>query len=186
MSIEDDIALLERVPTLAVLGREALRILAIGAESHPVEEGAVLFKAGDKAEGGYIVETGSFRLVPPNGEPGTVAARGTLLGELALLTETRRPATAQAQELSSVMRIPRPLFLKMLDGYPDVAERLRRALQDRVHELEGGLQSVRDAFVIDEGHPLYAAMQAARAAKPPAAVDDGAPSVGSEKPSPTE
>ena len=33
MSIEDDIAFLERVPTLRLLGRTALRILAIGAES---------------------------------------------------------------------------------------------------------------------------------------------------------
>ena len=33
MSIEDDIAFIERVPTLRMLGRTALRILAIGAES---------------------------------------------------------------------------------------------------------------------------------------------------------
>ena len=37
MTIEDDIAFLERIPSLRLLGRDALRILAIGAESryHP-------------------------------------------------------------------------------------------------------------------------------------------------------
>ena len=33
MSIEDDIAFFERVPTLRLLGRTALRILAIGADA---------------------------------------------------------------------------------------------------------------------------------------------------------
>jgi hypothetical protein len=33
MTIEDDISFFERVPTLNQLGRQALRILAIGAES---------------------------------------------------------------------------------------------------------------------------------------------------------
>jgi hypothetical protein len=31
MAIDDDIALLEYVPTLALLGRNALRVLAIGS-----------------------------------------------------------------------------------------------------------------------------------------------------------
>ena len=36
MTIEDDIAFLERVPALAILGRDALRILAIGTENRYV------------------------------------------------------------------------------------------------------------------------------------------------------
>ncbi len=62
MSIEDDIVFFERVPTLRLLGRDALRILAIGAESRYVHEGEVLFSAGDVADCGYVVQEGSFRL----------------------------------------------------------------------------------------------------------------------------
>ena len=36
MAIDDDISFYERVPTLGLLGRQALRILAIGAESRYV------------------------------------------------------------------------------------------------------------------------------------------------------
>ncbi|HKA71130.1 MAG TPA: cyclic nucleotide-binding protein, partial [Xanthobacteraceae bacterium] len=36
MSIDDDIAFLERVGTLSLLGHEALRIVAIGAENRYV------------------------------------------------------------------------------------------------------------------------------------------------------
>ena len=62
MSIEDDIAFIERVPTLRMLGRTALRILAIGAESRYVHQGEVLFSAGDPTDCGYVIQEGSFRL----------------------------------------------------------------------------------------------------------------------------
>ena len=44
MSIEDDVALLERVPTLRLLGRESLRMLAIGSEARDVARGDFLFQ----------------------------------------------------------------------------------------------------------------------------------------------
>jgi hypothetical protein len=41
MSIEDDVALLERVPTLRLLGTAALRMLAIGSEQREVARGTI-------------------------------------------------------------------------------------------------------------------------------------------------
>jgi CRP-like cAMP-binding protein len=136
VSIEDDIAFLERVPTLRLLGRTALRILAIGAESRYVHDGETLFHAGDATDGGYVVQEGSFDLRPatPVVAPEIVAGPGTLLGELALLTETLRPATAVAREPSTVIRISRSLFLKMLEGYPDAAHTLREQIASRTEQ----------------------------------------------------
>ena len=42
MSLDDDIAFFEQVPTLAALGKQALRVLAIGAETKHLANGAVL------------------------------------------------------------------------------------------------------------------------------------------------
>ncbi len=133
MTIEDDIAFLERVPTLGLLGRDALRILAIGAESRYVHSGEVLFGAGEPADCGYrhpggLVQSRARRR--PNGE-GVMVGPGTLLGELALIAETKRPATATALEPSTVIRIPRSLFLKMLEGYPDAAQQPARPASRR-------------------------------------------------------
>ena len=145
MAIEDDINFFEKVPTLSMLGRGALRILAIGAESRYVHSGETLFAVGDDADGGYVVQEGSFRLTPRGGD--TVRSIrvgvGTLLGELALFTETTRPVTATALEPSTVLCIPRPLFLKMLEGYPDAAFRLREILAKRTDESERDMQRLR-------------------------------------------
>ena len=145
MSIEDDIAFFEKVPTLSTLGRGALRILAIGTESRYVHSGDTLFTAGDEADSGYVVQEGSFRLAPRTTDDAksVTVGVGTLIGELALFTETTRPVTATALEPSTVLRIPRPLFLKMLDGYPEAATRLRDVLAKRIAESDRDMQKIR-------------------------------------------
>jgi CRP-like cAMP-binding protein len=148
MAIEDDITFFERVPTLGMLGRAALRILAIGAESRYVHRGEVLFKAGDLADSGFVVQEGAFKLVAQEMDGGRslTVGPGTLLGELAMLTETTRPVTATALEPSTVLRIPRSLFIKMLDGYPDAAKRLRDTLARRSDEWDRDINYVRSAL----------------------------------------
>src|SRR5271168_1419648 len=100
MSIEDDVALLERVPTLRVLGTTALRMLAIGSEQRNFPRDAALFHAGEEADAGFIVQRGAFR-IEDGANAAVVAGPGALIGELALITAMQRPSTATALEDSS-------------------------------------------------------------------------------------
>jgi CRP-like cAMP-binding protein len=145
MSLEDEIAFFEQVPTLAVLGKHALRILAIGAESRHLPSGAVLFYAGELADGGYIVQEGSLLLEPGTLQEGkeVTVGRGTLVGELALLTDMVCPATAIAKEPTTVIRITRNLFKKMLEGYPEAAVKLRDIMAERVDDWTRELVAVK-------------------------------------------
>ena len=144
MGIEDDILFIERVPTLRALGRDALRILAIGAESRYVHKGEVLFIVGELADSGYVIQEGSFRLEGAAKAVGEIiAGPGTLLGELALISEIKRPATATANEPSTVIRISRSLFLKMLEGYPHAAHVLRDQIVVRAQQALTEMSDVR-------------------------------------------
>ncbi len=150
MTIEDDIFFLERVPTFAQLGFSALQIIAIGSEAKQLEGGEVLFAAGDTADGGYVIQEGSLRLDMPGsdpGDPGMIVGPGVLLGELALVTETKRPVTATAVEPATVMRITRSLFRKVLEGFPDAARQMRDRLAVRASEATNELHVVRDMLV---------------------------------------
>src|ERR1044072_2170958 len=138
MTIEDDIAFLERVPALAILGRDALRILAIGTENRYVHAGVTLFAEGEQADGAYVVQEGSFELVMRDNGNAAVVGPGALIGEVALISETRRPVSAVAREPSSVVRIPRQLFLKMLESDPEAATRMRDSLAARSEERRVG------------------------------------------------
>lgn len=154
MGLDEDIAFFERIPPLAALGKQALRILAIGAETRHLQSGAVLFYAGELADGGYVIQEGSLVL-----EPGTLSegkeitvGPGTLVGELALLTNTVCQATAIAKEPTVVVRIPRNLFRKMLEGYPAAAEKLRESMTERLQAWSTELASVKRVLETGEKH----------------------------------
>jgi CRP-like cAMP-binding protein len=134
MSIEDDVALLERVPTLRLLGRESLRMLAIGSEARDVARGDFLFQQGDDADSGFVVQRGAFRIDDGAGAETTVGP-GTLLGELALVVAMRRPSTATALDYSTVIRISRGLFQRVLESDPAAARRLRDEFATRTSQI---------------------------------------------------
>ena len=46
-----------------------------------------------------------------------------------------------------MVRIPRQLFLKMLEGYPDAARRMRDAVAAKVSQTASELSRVRDTLV---------------------------------------
>jgi CRP-like cAMP-binding protein len=134
MSIEDDVALLERVPTLKLLGTDALRMLAIGSEQRVVARGAMLFGVGDDADAGFVVQRGAFRIEDGAGAE-TVAGPGALIGELALVVAMQRPSSAIALEQSSVIRVARSLFQRVLESDPAAARRLRDAFAGRSSQI---------------------------------------------------
>lgn len=147
MTIENDIAFLQQVPIFRRLGADALRIVAIGAESYSIPSDQVLFTAGDAADCAYLIQQGSFTLKPERqSESEVVAAPGTLLGETALLAETIRPATAVAREDSTVLRISRTMFVKMLESYPDAAQRLRDLIASRSDQWAREIENIRAAL----------------------------------------
>jgi CRP-like cAMP-binding protein len=148
MTIEEDIAFFEQVPTLAALGKQALRVLAIGAEARQLQSGAVLFYAGELADGGYIVQEGSLTLEPASATGGKEysVGPGTLIGELALLIDTVSPVTAIAREPTVLIRISRSLFRKMLEGYPAAAQRMRDMMAERVDDWTRELSAIKNAL----------------------------------------
>jgi CRP-like cAMP-binding protein len=134
MSIEDDVALLQRVPTLHLLGSASLRMLAIGCEQREVARGDTLFKQGDEADCGFVVQRGALKIRDDSGAE-TTAGPGTLIGELALVVAMRRPSTATAVQDSSLIRIARSLFQRVLESDPVAACRLRDEFASRATQI---------------------------------------------------
>lgn len=145
MSIEDDILFFEKTPMLRLLGRTALRIIALGAKSRAVPRGEILFQKGEPADCGYVIQSGSFSISNASGDE-SIAGPATLLSELAMIANGIRPATATAREDSAVVTIPRALFVKMLKSYPDAAVRLRDHLAVHAEQSMRDLSKVRVAL----------------------------------------
>ncbi|MFD1702734.1 cyclic nucleotide-binding domain-containing protein [Methylopila henanensis] len=145
MALEDDIRTLGRTPLLDELGRDALRLIAFSADRLDLADGAVLFREGEDALGAFVVVSGFVRLTRSNGASRRVG-EGALIGELALLCETRRPATAAAEGQATVYRIARTLFARLFDEYPDLARKLRARIAARVTTNAEDLKAIEAAL----------------------------------------
>jgi CRP-like cAMP-binding protein len=146
MTIEDDISFLGRVPTFAQLGYSTLQIVAIGSETKQLADGEILFRAGETTDAGYVIREGALKLTthdPGRSDRGVTFGPGALIGELALVIETVCPATVIAVEPTTVIRISRSLFCKVLEGFPDAARLVRDRFVERANQAGDELSRVR-------------------------------------------
>lgn len=149
MTLERDIHLLENVPFFDGIPAEPLKLIAFSADSREIEDGRFLFSAGDPAEGGFVVVEGRIDLVDEGRTPPKVLDRlgpGALIGELALIVETKRPATALAVGRARVLAVRRSLFRRMLDEYPEIAVTLRDRIAERLAALSPEIGRIRDVM----------------------------------------
>jgi CRP-like cAMP-binding protein len=146
VTLDQDVAILRSLPIFAAFPDEQLRLVAFSAEPLELPPQTVLFREGAAADSGYIVISGAVRLYATTDsglvEKGT-AGPGALIGELALLCPTTRPATAETVESSRFLSISRRMLRRVLEEYPEMAERLRRVLSDRLAEITSELQRTR-------------------------------------------
>lgn len=154
MALEEDLRNLARNPSLAVLEPEALRRLALAAAPHSLQAGEVLFRRDEPSTGGFFLRSGSIAFDPSGyNSAARIIHPPALIGEMALIAPTKRPATAVAREAATVLEIPRALFRRVLNESPKSAERLRRLLATQlrrfVHELDDLRQ--RALAPLDEG-----------------------------------
>jgi CRP-like cAMP-binding protein len=139
MALIDDIRLFSQLPLFHGMGEEQLRLIAFGADRRHIAAGQTLFRERSPAECAYVVAAGRFELTTLDA---TGAARieatveqGTLLSELALVTLVERKYTAVALEDSTVIRITRALFHRLIEEYPDAAQLIENRVRDNFHAM---------------------------------------------------
>jgi len=108
MALDDDIAVLTQAPLFNLLEKDALRLVAFASENRTFRAGDVLFRKGDRSDGGYVVSQGAIALdALEDGSPETfLAGPGALIGQAALFARIERRATATAREPSTIIRLP--------------------------------------------------------------------------------
>jgi CRP-like cAMP-binding protein len=146
MSLESDVRLLQRVPLLSEFSEDKLRLLAFSAENRSFRDGQRLFAAGDRAESAYVVGTGAVALYAPGDAetPVETIGPGGLIGELSLIVDGERSFTAIAVGDVAAIQIRRPLFRRMLDEYPEVAQRLHARVAASLVETTRALLAVKE------------------------------------------
>lgn len=143
MSLEDDVGVLSKVSFFEGINADQLRLLAFGAESVSLLAGQDLFLQDAPSDSGFVVVSGLIDLTIST-ERGvqilTSIEGGGLVGELALVTNNLRSTNAVARRDSRLIKIPRVLFTRMLDKYPesayDLHQKISRSVRSTILQLE--------------------------------------------------
>jgi CRP-like cAMP-binding protein len=149
MALDDEIRILSGVRLFEGFSQEQLRLLAFGAETMHLSADRRLYREDDEADSAYVVVKGSISLFREHGGeriPVGTAEAGAMLGELALIADTRRLTGAAAATDTEILRLNRKIFRRILEEYPDLAMTLRQRIVDDLQALIRRIESVAARF----------------------------------------
>jgi NTE family protein len=124
--------LLGSVPLFAVLAADQLRALADRAAAVHLSAGEWLFRQGDEADALYVLRSGRLEVCVESsvGDRGPVRELGvgSVVGELALLSQAPRSASVRCRRDAELLCLARAPFEELMESAPGFAAGVSRAL----------------------------------------------------------
>lgn len=150
MALDDDIRVLSGVGLFEGFTREQLRLMAFGAESMTLAAGRDIYTEGASADCAFVVASGRVALfTQQNGKRQTVETLGpgAILGELALIADTRRMTGAATQTEVRLIRLSRTMFHRILEEFPETAVRLHERISEDLQTMIRRIEQVASRFI---------------------------------------
>ena len=121
------------IPLFDELKSHELSIVADHMNFFEIEAGEVLFKEGDRGDYICFVLKGSLDVLKETGVPGETATIATItrkrsIGEMSVIDNTTRSATAVARTKTSMVSLPQKSFNAILDRYPKTGIKILKGI----------------------------------------------------------
>jgi CRP-like cAMP-binding protein len=125
---------LQSIPLFESLDREQRRVIAQHADQIDVSEGTQLVRQGEFAYEFFVIEDGSAEVLR-DGQHIADLGPGDFLGEMGIVGKVVRNATVTATSDSKVIVMTEQAFRSMSSSNPDIAERIKAAVEERCQAL---------------------------------------------------
>lgn len=129
----------DRSPLFAGLPDDLRAEMLAAAQPVKVEAGGWLFRQGDPGDVFYVVRTGRLELIVEAPPPALVVGLlgpGDVIGELALVTDAPRSASARAKRTSELLAVDRATFETLLRDNPAFARSLLQVVASKLRQTE--------------------------------------------------
>ena len=146
MSLEQEVELIRQFPIFSKIQPAMQKLLCFSAERLTYDAGQVMFNAGDAADAAYVVIDGTVEIsVPTPSGPIVIntMTKNEILGEIAIVGDVPRTATAKATSKLETLKISKELFVKIIRENPDAAVELIRILAARLASTTSQLTRTR-------------------------------------------
>ncbi|RMG99090.1 MAG: Crp/Fnr family transcriptional regulator [Chloroflexi bacterium] len=150
MRLRKNVEALQTVPFFTNLKAEEAADLARRLITRRFSPGQIIFHHGDPGGLLYIINKGKVKITysTPEGQEALLAilGQGDFFGELALLDDSPRSATAEAIEPTETFTLHREEFIRYLTSNPDLALHVLHVLAQNIRRLNNQLS---DIFFLD-------------------------------------
>jgi CRP-like cAMP-binding protein len=132
---DQKLELLKRTPLLSDLGRRELEEVERLVDEVDVPAGRVLMREGDAGREFFVVVNGKVS-IDRGGTRVRTMEPGDFFGEIALLAEGPRTATATSDGPATLLVLGHREFHSLMDRYPAIRTCVLEALARRIRSLE--------------------------------------------------
>ena len=122
------------VPILQSIDPREIAKLVPHVDELELEQGAYVFKEGMRADALYLIESGAIEIIV-QGELVSRLGPGDTFGEMGLLTDHPRVASAVALEKTNLFRVSREDFNELLTASPKVKKAVESLMNQRSEDL---------------------------------------------------
>lgn len=131
MADQDPVGLLSSVPLFSGCTKKELQAIARATKEVNHKGGAVIAREGEKGMGFFLILDGTAR-VSVGGRSRAKLGPGDYFGEIALLDEGPRSATVTAETPMKLLGLTAWNFRRLIADNPSIAQKLLRAMADRL------------------------------------------------------
>jgi hypothetical protein len=143
LSTVEKILFLKSAPVFARLSGEDLAPLARIAELDSFSPGQKVFAEGELGDALFVIVRGKVE-IQRGGHAVATLGPGEAFGEMAVLDEVPRSATATAAEETELLRIDSEEFYEILHEQVEIAEGVIRMLTHRLREANARLEAAKE------------------------------------------
>ena len=104
--------------------------------------GQTIIKSGATGDAAYLIIGGDAETLPENGQPSEAIVPGSLLGELAMLTEHEYRVTVVCRGPVRAMKLPRESLHAEMSAAPELAEHFVSRITSRLTRVAIELKRV--------------------------------------------
>lgn len=135
MTLDNEVRSLQALPMFRGVDATKLKLLAFASERLSFAENDHFFRQGDPSDAAYVVLSGKVHVVLENDGACLKVAdlpRGSVVGEMGILTDNPRSASIIAAEPTEALRIRKDVFFDLIKEFPQIGIAVMRDIAARL------------------------------------------------------
>lgn len=123
--------IIEKVPLLSGASEDLLEELMQELQPKIFIPNECIFRVNEPGDGVYFIQHGQVEIIAKDGQVVATLNEGGFFGEMALISDRNRNATARAKSYCDIYVLPKNSFNRVIKNFPEFKEHIEKVVEER-------------------------------------------------------